>query len=157
MKTNTTTSEYGIIRKPLVATRMNEEETSSDTSFSSFLKSKDLWTTEWKTMICARNTMNTLYIQSFSVFQTCYFNFINLFIFPIKELFNFSNYGRNIISFVNNMSAREKTLWYPSLTDSVRPFSVERWKGRVVWGKRWLEQLFFSRQSRHSVFDVLIL
>ena len=33
--------------------------------------------------------MNILYLQSFLVFHTGYFNFINLFIFPIKELFIF--------------------------------------------------------------------
>ena len=40
----TTTSEYGNIRKPLVATRTNEEWISSATSFSSFPRSKDQWT-----------------------------------------------------------------------------------------------------------------
>ena len=39
-------------------------------------------------------------------FHTCYFNFVNLFIFPIKELINFSNYGINIILFIRIMSAR---------------------------------------------------
>ena len=79
---------------------MNEEQTSSATSFSSFLKSKDFWTTEWILMICAWNTMNTFYLPSFLHFHTCYFILVNLFLFPIKELFNFSNYGINIILFI---------------------------------------------------------
>ena len=53
------------------------------------------------------STMKILFLQSILVFHTRYFNFINLFIFPIKELFNFSKYGINFISFVSNMSARE--------------------------------------------------
>ena len=40
-QTTTTTSEYGIIRKPLVAIRTNEELISSATSFSSVPKIKD--------------------------------------------------------------------------------------------------------------------
>ena len=44
-------------------------------------------------------------IQSVLVFHTCYFIFVNIF---IKGLFNFSNYGINIVLFIRNMSAREK-------------------------------------------------
>ena len=70
-------------------------------------------------MICAWNTMNTFYLPSFLDFHTCYFNFVNLFTFPIKELFNFSNYGINIILFIRNMSAREYTL--VSISDGLGP------------------------------------
>ena len=40
-QSTTSTSDYGINRKPLVDTRTNEGETSSATRFSSFLHSKD--------------------------------------------------------------------------------------------------------------------
>ena len=40
-------------------------------------------------MICAWNTMNTFYLPSILDFHTCYFNFVNLFIIAIKELFIF--------------------------------------------------------------------
>ena len=50
---------------------------------------------------------------------------------------------------INNLSAREWTLWCPSLTDWDRPFSVERWKRRVLWWKRWMEELFIYRQSQN--------
>ena len=111
---------------------------------------------EWK-MKCAWNTMNILYLLYFLVLHTCYFNFINLFIFPIKKLMRFPNYEINITPFVNNMWAREKTLWCPSLTYFVRSFSVEIWERRVLWGKRWMERLFISRQSRQSYFDLLVM
>ena len=47
-QTTTTTKECGTIRKPLVATRTSEQKTSSATSFSSFPKSKDWWTVNFK-------------------------------------------------------------------------------------------------------------
>ena len=86
---------------------MDEELTSSATSFSSFLKSKDSWTSEWMVMIYAWNTMKVLYLLSFLVLHTCYFVLTNLSIFPIEELLNFSNYGINNIPLVNSKSERE--------------------------------------------------
>ena len=38
----------------------------------------------------------------------------------------------------------------------VRPFSVGRWKRRVLLGKRWMDRLIISRQSRRFDFDVVI-
>ena len=44
-----------------------------------------------------------------------------------------------------------------SISDPLGPtIFVERWKGRVLWGKRCKENLFISRQSLHSHFDFVI-
>ena len=71
------------------------------------------------------------------------------FIFYFTPFFLF-HLGNIFWKTVKRTSARKWTLWCPSLTEWDRPFSVKRWNGRVLWGKRWMERLFFSRQSRHS-------
>ena len=86
------------------------------------------------------------------LFKVIYSIFSILFYFPKWGNFSFSHLGNIFFRTVNKTSARDWTLWCPSLTDWDRPFSVERWKGRVLWGKRWLEELFISRQCRHFYF-----
>ena len=73
-----------------------------------------------------------------------------------RGIMQFSHLNQTILKTVNWMSAREWTLWCPFLLDWTRPFSVEKWKRRVLWGKRWMKKLFIARQSRHCDFDFVI-
>ena len=79
---------------------------------------------------------------------------ISIFIFNpfflIKEIFPFFPFTEYFCITVNKgVGAGINTLM--SISDGLgRPFSVERWKRRVLWRKRWMERLFISRQSRHS-------
>ena len=43
-----------------------------------------------------------------------------------------------------------------SISDGLGP-SIFTWKGRVPWGKRWMQKLFISRQGRHSHFNLLVM
>ena len=64
----------------------------------------------------------------------------------------YSLYGNTfdlLFMFLFIMSPLEEPLWYPFPTDRTVIFSVERWKRRGPWGKKWTERCLFSRQSRH--------
>ena len=40
-------------------------------------------------------------------------------------------------------------LLYPFLTDQTRIFSVDRWKRRILWKKKWRESCFFPPDSAY--------
>ena len=144
---------------PLVATRVNEEYTSSATSIYSNLKSKDWQTAINKDEASTRAILTCYFFVSFFI-QDFYFVWLHkynkpgrLFLYSIAPdegyIQYFHIYGIYLVD-AKQYSGTEKTIWYPSLRDYLHPFSVGRWKRRVLWGKRWIEKLFVSRQSQHS-------
>ena len=89
-QTTTTTSEYVIIRKPLVATRINEEWTSNATSSSSFLKSEDWWTVTNNDEVSTK-VINIDVFHIISIHKVMHFIFS--FFFLTKEIFPFIKYN----------------------------------------------------------------
>ena len=74
-QTSTTTSEYGIIQKRLVATRTSEQKASSATSFSSFPKSTDWWTVNNKDEVNTR-VINFLVFHIILISKVMHFVFL---------------------------------------------------------------------------------
>ena len=110
-QTTTTTSEYGIIRVPLVATRTNEEETSSDTLFSSFQKSKDWWiiisTDEVSTRVIIFYIFHIIFAENFFIFLFKVMHLVFCFFFLTREKCNLFSFMEHTFQTLNNMSARE--------------------------------------------------
>ena len=57
--------------------------------------------------MCMKSDEHFIFTIIFSFPYLLLYFFSNLFIFPIKDLINFSNYGTNNISSVSKMSAQE--------------------------------------------------
>ena len=70
------------------------------------------------------------------------------------ELYSFSNCGMSINLYVYNCRRRKKTLWCPSVTVLLPPFLVERWKKRVLKGrKKWKKCLF---TAKFGIFSLML-
>ena len=94
-KTTTTTSEYGNIRKPLIATRTDEEETSSITGFA-FPRSKDSWTVTNNDEVSTR-AMIIYIFHNIHNFKGMHLVLLFFFISPFltKEIFSPFPFGEN--------------------------------------------------------------
>ena len=59
------------------------------------------------------------------------------------------------LDLLDEMSARESAPRCPFLMDSLRPLFVERWKGCVVWRRKWMERCSFRARIGNSALDVV--
>ena len=124
------------LRRQLIATRLNVVLSSSATSFSSFV---------------TRNTNALIYhdllmnYHEWKKHEYIFFNFVPVFflLYYLAWKIFISQIWKYITLIVNQISAREPALWWPFLVVQVRPFYVRRWKGRVLWGKKWMEKCSF--------------
>ena len=77
----------------------------------------------------------------------------SIILFNVVNLLVFSYYSKTfdflfILVFI--VTAREQAPWCPFLTDYARTFSVEKWKRRSLWGRKWMERCLFP--ARVGIF-----
>ena len=128
-QTTTTTSEYGFVRKPWVATRTNEEWTSSATSFSSFLTSKDLWTVaikdEVSTKVIIIYIFHKISVYDFNIIILKVMHLVFYFIFLTREkILSFPIYRRHFSNCKQYIGAAMNTLL--SIFDGIGPSIFSR-------------------------------
>ena len=88
------------------------------------------------------------FLFSFSILVILFFQLRKHLVFSIYGLYRFQHYKQYVGEGISALM---------SISDGLGPsISVESWKRRVLWGKRWMEKLFISRQSRHFHSGVVI-